>query len=129
MKSCIDCNCSFNAHDSQQVRCKKCQEAYRKLYKSSWWNDKPSSARKYYQFYKFALTMTDTELLALISIKRTKMNEKGCDYQTIRSHIKILTTIYASRKEERKEDNLEEDEKEKERYEILNKGVDYETYG
>lgn len=129
MRTCIDCKNTFDEHDSQQVRCKRCQKCYRKLYKTSWWRGKPASAHKYYQFYKFALTLTDIELIALVSKKRIDMKTKGCDYQTLRSHIKILQAVYDFRNDERADRILEEYRKEGERIEEVAKGVDHETYG
>jgi threonine synthase len=129
-KICPDCHREFECTTSQK-RCNICQDSYRrryiKQYAQKWWNDKPSSATRYYQFWKFCESITDDEIRALIQSYRTRMNEKKADIQELRTKIKILTQVYKDRDEERKENQDKWQYEDIERNNIIEGGTNDES--
>jgi len=107
-KRCPDCHRLFEATTSM-VRCKVCQDNYRRRYKKEWWTDKPASATRYYDFYQMIRDLTPDELRALVSAKKRAMKEKEADISMLRTHIKMLCEEY-TRKVGEYFDPYEEDE-------------------
>ena len=111
-KRCPDCHRLFEATTSM-VRCKVCQDNYRRRYnkqkQKEYWQDKPASATRYYDFYQMIRDLTPDELRALVSAKKRAMKEKEADISMLRTHIKMLCEEY-TRKVGEYFDPYEEDE-------------------
>ena len=106
IKECEDCGECFDSYKSnRKLRCKVCQEKYRSNYKQShnkrYRVDKPKSATtgKYYQYWKFAETLTDEELITLYQVRKQKLSyvTDWKEKQEIKTQMKILNDIYNER--------------------------------
>jgi hypothetical protein len=77
---------------------KEQQKQYNKDYRK----DKPKSAiSQYYQFYKFLITLTDEELTVLYKKRRTDLKYANeSERERLKTEMKIITDLYAQRKEE-----------------------------
>jgi len=112
LKKCIDCEEEFNAK-TKEKRCKECQNKYRDSYQQEYLKeynkryraDKPKSVfnPKYYQYWKYADTLTDEELQALYQVRKQKLKYSSTweERQEIKTHMKILTDIYKQREGDR----------------------------
>ena len=109
-KCCSECGKEFESTNNRPIRCPECQEKFRneyqKKYQPIYWDDIPSSAHNplYYQYWKFANTLTDDELQAIIPVKRNALkHEKNAGKKIeLKTYMKICTTIYKSREKTRK---------------------------
>jgi len=125
-KICPDCHQEFECV-GRNIRCKVCQEKYRRRYKREqedstlperqerFWKDKPSAAHKYYQFFKFAETLTDDERRALITskIQKLKWVNSTEEWYDLRSQIKILCDTYEGHPDDiEKYQKLDEEDRE-----------------
>lgn len=124
-KVCEDCHKTFECPNNRCTRCPECQEAYRKEfqkeYQKEYWNDKPISAKRYYQFWRFCTTLTDDERRALVTKRINDLRHDTTDdeWRKLRTEIKILCHTY----EGQKEDIYELRNTEREKLEELKKGV------
>ena len=103
-KVCVDCGKVFTA-GNRAIRCKECQKRYRKKYNKKYdtkkyWNQYPTNSHqsKYYKFARFAETLSDDELSALVSkyVRDMKLVSEG-KKREYRTYIKILQTEYSNR--------------------------------
>ena len=121
---CIDCG----AHVYNHRRCESCQAKFKKQYQALYWSDKPASATRYYQYYKFAIGLTDDEITYLIGKKKRELKYvTGEEHKKIRTLIKILCDIYDYRKLEREERRRNGYIEDNERTSIVNDGIEDET--
>jgi hypothetical protein len=108
-KICVDCGKKFSPPCNRPIRCLECQKefrkGYQKEYQSSYWDTISTNSHqsKFYQYSKFAKTLTDDELVCLVikHIKCLKYARTYDERQDLQTYIKILGTEYSSRDEER----------------------------
>ena len=119
LKVCEECGCEYNSV-SRELRCKECQEIFRKEYKKKhdyeyskkhpeyhpeynkrYKTDKPKSAIKgqMYQFWKFLKTLSDEELQAIYQVRRQKLKyiSDWKERQEVKTQMKILCDVYKQR--------------------------------
>jgi len=120
---CVDCGkYVYNCR-----RCEQCREKFKKQYHALYWSNKPASATRYYQYYLFAVKLTDDELVYLIGRKKRELKYvSGAEYKKIRTLIKILCDIYDYREIERYERRIDGHSEDVERRDKINDGV-YES--
>ena len=124
---CVDCGEEIDGSHGRK-RCKPCNDKWRKVYARLYKAQKPPSYTnpKYYQYCKFVETLTDDEICALVSSKKkalkweTSYSER---WYELRTCLKILTFYYTLREQERTEKRIDEYDKDKEREDILKRGV------
>jgi len=111
-KTCIVCGKTFECK-GRNVRCTECQKKYRKEYVKKYnkfyrIGKPPSAISQYYQFYKFANSLTDDGIRFLYArrIELLKHCKDGVKWKEYRTQMKILLDIYKLRKNKREEERI-----------------------
>ena len=103
-RTCETCNIDITSLHGNTRYCKKCakqrKKEYHKQYIKKYMLQFPKSARGvYYQYYKFLLTLTRDELMALYSSKQHKCADVTTDTRRIKQQITLINEAI-KRKEE-----------------------------
>ena len=96
MRYCKDCGKEIWG-DLRIVRCSECNKLFIKNYNKIYKRFKPASAiSKYYFYYKFVTTLTNTEISVIIGKRKNDIRHTTDQYviKVLRTYIKILCDVY-----------------------------------
>jgi len=105
IKHCKRCGEDISHRHKNTKYCKWCaiqaKKEYQKKYIKQYMKQFPKSARgRYYQYYKFLLTLSNDELAALYSSKQHKCKEQDTDKRKIKAQMVLINEAYKRTGEE-----------------------------
>ena len=99
-RTCERCDKDITFLHGNRKYCDECarerRKNYLKKYIKEYMTQFPKSARngRFYEYYKFLLTLTQDDLSALYSSKQHKLNEAGIDKRKVKAQIVLINEAY-----------------------------------